>query len=386
MALIVQKFGGTSVGDVEKIQKVADNIARAKKCGDKIVVVVSAMAGVTNQLVSLCSSISDLASGSKLSEYDVALSSGEVVTTALLALALKERGCEAASILGWQLPIKTTSAASKALIKEVDISILNRYLANDVIPVIAGFQGLNDHGRMTTLGRGGSDTTAAAVAASIKADSCDIYTDVDGVYTSDPRLIPNARKIDILSYEEMLEFADMGAKVLHSRCVQIAMRHKVPIRVISSFSEGFGTTITDRSHIVESSKITGIAHNKNIALLCFKNQSIPFQAFADHDIHIEMLSAKDKIECIIPLGDLSKAQSILQSSHLGCEVRTDIAIVSVIGLGIKNDPTIFSRAMIALGAAGIEVMMMTSSEVKMSFMLHEPTTEQAVKILHGLLC
>lgn len=387
MAIIVQKFGGTSVGDIEKIQNIARKIITTKESGKQVVVVVSAMAGVTNQLASYCSRISDLSDASKLSEYDVALSSGEAVTASLLSLALQQRGYAAKSVLGWQLPIRTTASFSKALVSGIDSSLLHKYLSEGIVPIIAGFQGLDDSGRLTTLGRGGSDTTATAIAASLQAESCDIYTDVEGVFTADPRLVPNARKIDAVGYEEMLEFAGLGAKVLHSRSVEIAMRYSVPIRVISSFTERPGTIITNQDKIMESRKITGIASNKNLAALYIKPKGSPelFEAFAKYDIHLEMIyQGEGEVMCLIPLSDLARAQVVLRGHDF--RARTDIAIVSAIGFGIKNDTGIFGRIIGSLRPEAIEIMMMTSSEVKISIMIAEPETERVVKILHGLLC
>lgn len=387
MAIIVQKFGGTSVGDIEKIRNVAEIVISAKELGEQVAVVVSAMAGVTNQLVSHCSHLSDLNSQFKLSEYDVALSSGETVAASLLALALQQRGFAAKSVLSWQLPIRTKSNFSKASISNIDTALLNTYFAEDVIPIIAGFQGVDASQRLTTLGRGGSDTTAAAIAASLKAESCDIYTDVEGVYTADPRLVASAQKIEIMSYEEMLEFAGMGAKVLHSRSVEIAMRYDVPIKVISSFTKQPGTIITSRDKIMESRKITGITSNKNLAALYIEpaDSCKLLEILSVNSIHLEMIyQGKEEFMCLIPLSDLGRAQTLM--TDYSFKVSTNLAIVSIVGFGIKNDTSIFGNIVRNLKIEGIDIIMMTSSEVKMSLMVSEPHTEKVVKILHELLC
>ena len=392
MSIIVQKFGGTSVADVIRIQKIVDKIIAARDLGNKVVVVVSAMAGVTNQLANYCASVSDLSLQSNLAEYDVALSSGEIVTAALLALALQQRGISAHSVLSWQLPIKTDDSFSKALINDVDISLLHQYMNDDIVPIIAGFQGVNASNKLTTLGRGGSDTTALAIAAGLKAKRCDIYTDVEGVFTTDPRLVNRAKKIDVLSYEEMLEFTSMGAKVLHTRAVQIGMRYDVPIRVLSSFSDGPGTMITKQSDIMEQDKITGIAHNKNIACLYIKiddakNLDDLLSKLASAKVNIDTMQREGdaKILIIIPLSDAQIAKKILDEMGASYKIRTDAAFVSVIGFGLKNNPCLFSTIFSLLNANNIKILMMLSSEIKISIMVPEDQTELVLKIIHEAL-
>lgn len=392
MSIIVQKFGGTSVGDIKKIQNIVDKIIGAKALGEKIIIVVSAMAGVTNQLASYCLLLSDLNSSSNLAEYDVALSSGEIVTASLLALALQQRGIRSHSVLSWQLPIKTDNSFSKALIEDIDPTLLHHYLDLDIVPIIAGFQGVTENGQITTLGRGGSDTTAVAVAASVRAKRCDIYTDVEGVFTTDPRLVNTARKIDVLSYEEMLEFTSMGAKVLHTRAVQIGMRYEVPIQILSSFFNVPGTMITRQGNIMEQTKITGIAHNKNIASLSIKIVNLKqrdniIASLAAGNVNIENIQRLGDfdISIIIALSDLSIAKKVLDEIDTSYQVHTDIAFVSVIGYGIKNDPALLGEIISILSSQNIEILMMLSSEIKISLMVKEDETERVVKIIHKAL-
>lgn len=392
MSIIVQKFGGTSVADVIKIQNIVDKVIAARANGDKIVVVVSAMAGVTNQLANYCASISDLNLQSNLVEYDVALSSGEIVTAALLSLALQQRGIKAHSVLSWQLPIRTDNSFSKALINDIDTKLLHCYINDGIVPIIAGFQGVTENNQLTTLGRGGSDTTAVAIAASLKAERCDIYTDVEGVFTTDPRLVNEAKKIDLLSYEEMLEFTSMGAKVLHTRAVQIGMRYNVPIKVLSSFIENSGTIITKESEIMEQGKITGIAHNKNIASLHIKTADLEtfdmlISRLANGKVNIESVQRTDNgdLLIIIPLSDVQIAKKILEEIQLSYELKTDRAFISVIGLGIKNNPFLFGEIFTLLTKNNIDILMMLSSEIKISIMVREDQTELALKIIHEAL-
>lgn len=384
MSIIVQKFGGTSVADVKKIKNIADKIAKTIECGDSVVVVVSAMAGVTNQLASHCSSLSNLDTKENLAEYDVALASGEIVTSALLALALQQKHIMSRSLLSWQIPIKTDEKFSKAIISDINAQVILDCINSNIVPVIAGFQGLTEDDKITTLGRGGSDTTAVAIAASINADRCDIYTDVDGVYNADPRLIHSAKKIDMLSYEEMLEFASVGAKVLHTRSVQLGMRYNIPIRVISSFTNTSGTTVTNQSNIMEKPKVTGIAHNKNIASISIRKARTTdsiLEEFANGNVNIEIThNHDDKLSVIIPLSDLPSAKLILADKE--AEIRTDLALVSVIGFGVKNDTKILGIIASSLAKNDIDLLMMVTSEIKISIMIEEKYTEFVVKLLH----
>lgn len=395
MSIIVQKFGGTSVGDLKRIKSVALNILKSRaNTGSSIVAVVSAMSGVTNQLVNYCSELSDLSHINQLQEYDTVLSSGELVTSALLSLALQQEGAKAISLLSWQIPILTNNSSSSALISNIDTRLILKYLSEGVIPVIAGFQGVNEYNRITTLGRGGSDTTAAAIAAALSAKRCDIYTDVEGVFTTDPRLIKKARKISKISYEEMLEFAGMGAKVLHTRSVQIAMKYSVPLNVISSFKETDGTMIMEREKIMETRSITGITYNKNLAEISIQyiDYDIVHQIlsrFGESNINIEILKDidynKKTLRCIIALTDLFKAEAILKSLNLEYQHSRDISLVSVIGLGIKQDTIVMSKIFTALYKNNIPIIMMITSEIKISFLVKEDFTEHVVRVLHQAL-
>jgi aspartate kinase len=390
MGIVVQKFGGTSVADTVKIKNIATKISEAVAAGSSVVAVVSAMSGVTNQLVSYCSAIASLHDHFQLSEYDTALASGEMVTSALLALALQEIGVPAKSLLAWQIPIRTDNFYSKALIKDIETSRIMSYVADKVVPVIAGFQGIDQNDRITTLGRGGSDTTAVAVAAAIKADRCDIYTDVDGVYTSDPRLVSDAKKISIMSYEEMLEFASVGAKVLHTRAVQIAMQYGVPLQVLSSFANKPGTLITDSGEIMEDSYVTGITYNKNLAAIHLSLTKDLARTLIDalgaQKVQIEMVY-RSSIErynttYIVALFDLSVTEKVLSSCGADYAIMTDIGVVSVVGRGLKREVDIFNKVLGMLTTMDTKCEFITGSETKISVLLHESEVEALVKALH----
>lgn len=390
MSLLVFKFGGTSVGNIDRINLVASKVAKEAKKGHSIIVIVSAMAGVTNQLVEYCTRISELTSIEEREEYDAALSSGEQVTSALLSLALLKFGLKSRSFQGWQLPITTNSYPSKALIENIDTSNLVASLNQNQIPIIAGFQGVNKSGKITTLGRGGSDTTAAAIAAAIKADRCDIFTDVDGVYTTDPRMVHNARKLDNISYEEMLEFASMGAKVLHPRSVQIAMRYDIPLRVLSTFKNNSGTNVKRQEDIMEQKKITGISYNNNIAFINIKGLKDTFKfinILAHNNINLEMIIQTDKTFNLgINLIDISRTQTLLKDNaeiYESFDIMIEASIISLIGYGMHSDSKLLSNLYECIEESKINVYATSNSEIKFSFVTDNSSTEKIIKLLHS---
>jgi len=393
MALIVQKFGGTSLADIARIKAVTAIIKAEIANNNQVIVVASAMAGVTTQIIALCSELSGLNEHKAIAEYDSALCSGEIVSSSLLALSLQTEGIEARSVLAWQLPLITNSSYSKALVESVDINLLKECLEQGIVPVIAGFQGITKHMRSSTLGRNGSDTTAVIIASAMQAARCDIYTDVDGVFTADPRIIHDARKLDHISFEEMLAFASSGAKVLHPRSAEIAMRYNVEVRVLSSFNgensidQKQGTLITSQDKIMESRTITGITSNKNLLQLVMENALSDSRqicdALARHDIHIEFMNT-NPLSFIIPLSDIERVEKIIAGME-GVIINTDISFVSIVGYGIKNDPGLVSEVLAKLFEAGIKVSMLQVSEIKISLLVNDKDTEKAVQVLSELV-
>lgn len=400
MGLVVQKFGGTSVGDTDRIKNVAQKVKSEIDAGNRVVVVVSAMAGVTNQLVRYCQEISPDYSPQ---EYDVVVSTGEQVTIGLLAMALQAIGVPARSWTGWQVPVLTDSAASKARINKIDVEGLNECLAQGMVPVVAGFQGIDGDGRITTLGRGGSDTSAVALAAVLNADRCDIYTDVDGVYTTDPRFVKNARKLDRVTYEEMLEMASLGAKVLQTRSVELAMKYRVNLRVVSSFEKNpVGTTICDEGDIVEKEIISGITCSRDEAKITLVGvQDKPgvsaavFNAMAEANICIDMIVQSDSpdgthtdMTFTLPESDLSKALAVLEKNKADIGYRnvisdSDCAKISLVGVGMRTHTGIARRMFEALSAKGINVQTISTSEIKISVLIAAEYAELAVRALHN---
>ncbi len=414
MARIVMKFGGTSMAGTERIRRVA-NIVRAQAAnGDQVAVVVSAMAGETDRLVNFCREANPLYDPA---EYDVVVASGEQVTSGLLALTLQSLGCKARSWLGWQLPIQTIEAHAKARIDSIDAPGLIAALETGEIAVVPGFQGISEDGRVTTLGRGGSDTSAVAVAAAINADRCDIYTDVDGVYTTDPRIVAKARKLKAVTYEEMLELASVGAKVLQTRSVGLAMKEGVRIQVLSSFiGDGAppaddlpGTLIVAddemdelvENGLMERQLVTGIAHDKNEAKIILTR--VPdrpgavaniFEPLAAASINVDMIIqnvGRDKGETdvtfTVPQADLARAQALLEDrrGEIGFNrIITDskIAKISVVGVGMKSHAGVASTMFRALSDRGINIQAISTSEIKVSVMIDEDETELAVRVLH----
>lgn len=399
MALIVQKFGGTSVGTIERIEQVADKVVRFRAEGHDVVVVVSAMSGETNRLIALAHEIQDQPVPREL---DVLLSTGEQVTTALLAMALNKRGQPAKSYNGSQVRILTDDAHTKARIREIDDARLHADLQNGNVVVVAGFQGVDEAGNITTLGRGGSDTTAVALAAALKAEECQIYTDVDGVYTTDPRVVDGARRLDKITFEEMLEMASMGSKVLQIRAVEFAGKYNVPLRVLHSFQDGPGTLITfEEDDVMEMPTIAGIAFNRDEAKLTILGvPDMPGVAYrilgpiGEANIEVDVIVqnvAEDNttdFTFTVGRGDLDRAEKVLQKTadDLGArEVRADnrIAKISVVGVGMRSHAGVASQMFAALADVGINIQMITTSEIKISVIIEEKFLELAVRALHS---
>ncbi len=402
MARIVMKFGGTSVADLDRIRAVARRVQRAHDAGDQVAVVVSAMAGTTNQLVAWCQALSPLHDAR---EYDTVVATGEQVTTGLLAIALQELGVEARSWQGWQLPIRTDNAHGKARIAAIEGAELIRRMEAGQVAVVAGFQGIAPTGRTTTLGRGGSDTSAVALAAALRADRCDIYTDVDGVYTTDPRIVPKARKLARISYEEMLELASVGAKVLQTRSVELAMNEHVRVRVLSSFLEApddgtAGTLVVDEEEIVEKETVSGIAYSRDDAKVTLRR--VPdrpgiaagvFGALAGQAINVDMIvqntSADGTTDLTFTVGkaDLARAQAALaeMAPRIGFEnviTDPDVAKISVVGVGMRSHAGVASTMFRALADKAINIEVISTSEIKVSVLIAAEYTELAVRALH----
>ena len=407
MARIVMKFGGTSMAGIERIRGVAERVKREVEAGNQVTVVVSAMAGETDRLVGFCREASALYDPR---EYDVVVSSGEQITSGLLAIALQAIGIPARSWLGWQLPIRTSDGHASARIGEIDTTALDESLAAGEVAVIPGFQGVAAGERVTTLGRGGSDTSAVAMAAAMKADRCDIYTDVDGVYTTDPRIVPRARKLSRVTYEEMLELASVGAKVLQTRSVGLAMKENVRVRVLSSFAEHRdddghrGTLIVGEEEIdaMERQLITGIAHDKNEAKITLTavpdspgSVSSIFGPLADADINVDMIvqniahSAKSTdVTFTVPATDLPRSLDVLASErgkigYASVIHDTRIAKISVVGVGMRSHAGVAATMFRTLGERGINIQAITTSEIKVSVLIEEDYTELAVRVLHS---
>jgi aspartate kinase len=398
MALIVQKFGGTSVGSIDRIKAVAGKVMAARQAGNDIVVVVSAMSGETDRLLKLAK---DLTRNPNSREVDVLLSTGEQVTIALLSIALQERNCPALSFTGAQVQIRTDSAYNKARILEIDAEKVRKCLAEGQVVVVAGFQGIDEEGNITTLGRGGSDTTAVAMAAALDADECHIYTDVDGVYTADPRIVSHARRLDRITYEEMLELASLGSKVLQIRSVEFARKYNVVLRVLSSFEEGPGTLIAGEDETMEQALISGIAHNKDEAKLTVVDvpdkPGIAYSILgpiADANIEVDMIVQNVGVDNMtdftftVHRNDYDKALSILNKTAAGLGARnvtgdTGIVKISVVGVGMRSHAGIASRMFHALSREGINIMMISTSEIKISVVVDEKYLELGVRTLHS---
>jgi aspartate kinase len=398
MARIVQKFGGTSMADVGRIKNAARRVKREVDQGNQVAVVVSAMAGVTSQLVGWTGETSRLHDAR---EYDVVVASGEQVTAGLLALALQDIGVNARSWLGWQMPIRTDGVHGKARIQEIPIEDLVRRMGEGQVAVVAGFQGLGPDNRITTLGRGGSDTSAVALAAALNADQCDIFTDVDGVYTSDPRIVAKARKLDRITYEEMLEFASQGAKVLQTRSVEMAMNHRVRVQVLSSFADVPGTLVVDEDEIVEKRVVSGIAYNRDEAkITLLKVADRPgvaaaiFGPLADHAINVDMIVQNvsedgrfTDLTFTVAKADLDRAVKVLEAKRgeLGfAALKPDpnVVKISVIGVGMRSHAGVAKDMFRTLADKGINIQVISTSEIKVSVLIAEDYTELALRALH----
>ena len=411
MSRIVMKFGGTSVADLDRIRHVAALVAKEAEAGHEVAVVVSAMSGETNRLVGYVDALgADIADGSNTAkggaiddEYDAIVSSGEQVTSGLLAIALRRRGIDARSWLGWQIPLKTDKAHAKARIADIETDAMNPSLASGRVAVVAGFQGVNDDGRISTLGRGGSDTSAVALAVALKADRCDIYTDVDGIYTTDPRIVPEARRLKTVTFEEMLEMASLGSKVLQLRSVEFAGKYKVKLRVLSSFKDdGEGTLITyEEDENMEQPVISGIAFNRDEAKITVSgvpdHPGIAYQILgpvADANVDVDMIiqnvghDGLTDFSFTVHRRDFSGTMEILKNKiqpHVGARdvIGGDrIAKVSVVGVGMRSHAGIASKMFRVLAEEGINIQMIATSEIKVSVVVDEKYMELAVRVLH----
>tara|TARA_Y200000002_G_scaffold383287_1_gene404882 strand:+ start:5565 stop:6827 length:1263 start_codon:yes stop_codon:yes gene_type:complete len=407
---IVMKFGGTSMADFDCMSKVADHIERELSAGLKLAVVVSAMAGETDRLISLADQVG---SNTKQSEKDVIISSGEQVSSAILSMILNKRNINAKSIQGWQIPLITIGMHGSARINDVKSDYLDKLIEDGVVPIIAGFQGISQENRITTLGRGGSDTTAVAIACAINADLCDIYTDVDGVYTSDPRVIPKAQKLNIISFEEMLEMASQGAKVLQTRSVELAMSYNMPIRVRSTFSENnfenvenstnIGTIVTNEERILEDKVVSGIAYSKNEAKVTIQQlEDKPgvaaeiFGNLADSGINVDMIvqnisadGMHTDLTFTVQESDLSAARLVIDNlgdkvKYAKLEESKEIAKVSIIGVGMRSHAGVAAQMFSILAEKGINIQAITTSEIKVSVLIDLRQIEKAMRALHSV--
>ncbi len=406
MALLVMKFGGTSVATIEAIENVADKVASEVRAGHQAAVVVSAMAGVTNQLVSYCQEISPLHDAR---EYDAIVSSGEQVTSGLLAMALQKRGINARSWQGWQIPVLTDGSHAKARIEDIDTEKLRAQFDGNAVAVVAGFQGVTKAGRIATLGRGGSDTSAVALAAALKADRCDIYTDVKGVYTCDPGIVPKARKLKQVGYEEMLEMASVGAKVLQTRSVEMAMKEGVRVQVLSSFDDAVGsdlkgTLVVSEEELMEKALISGVTCSRDDAKITLRN--LPdkpgvaakiFGPLAESGVNVDMIvqniaadTKKTDLTFTVPRADLQRAISIFEKSVqteeslAECEMEhsSDVAKISIIGIGMRSHAGVAQKMFSTLAEKGINIQVISTSEIKVSVLIGEEYAELALRALH----
>ncbi|HEV2561142.1 MAG TPA: aspartate kinase [Rhizomicrobium sp.] len=400
MTKIVMKFGGTSVADLDRIRHVAGLVKREVDRGHQVAVVVSAMAGETNKLVGWARELSPLHDAR---EYDVIVAAGEQITAGLLSVALDNIGVNARSWLGWQIPINTSAMHGSARIEGIDPTRLNERLSQGQVAVIAGFQGVAPDNRVSTLGRGGSDTSAVAVAAALKADRCDIYTDVDGVYTTDPRIVPKARRLEKIAFEEMLEMASLGAKVLQTRSVEIAMLHRVPVRVVSTFTPDTGGTIVcDEEDIMEKKPVTGIAYSRDEAKITLHRindqpgiAAAIFGPLADAGVNVDMIvqnvsadGRKTDLTFTVSRSDLARALDAIEKAapQIGYKDLTsdgNVAKVSIIGIGMRAHPGVAQTMFRTLSEKGINIQVISTSEIKVSVLIAEEYVELAVRALHS---
>lgn len=403
MARLVLKFGGTSVSGIKEIENAAAKIAQEVKRGHEVAVVVSAMAGETNKLIEYCRALSPLHDAR---EYDAVVASGENVTAGLVAMALQKRGIPSRSWQGWQVPVICNDAHGKARIEEIRADEIEKRMKEREVAVIAGFQGVTPRNRVTTLGRGGSDTTAVALAAALRADRCDIYTDVEGVFTTDPRIVPQARKLDRISYEEMLEMASMGAKVLQTRSVEMAMKARVPVQVLSSFADGTGsdfpgTLVTGEEDIMEKEVVNGITYSRDEAKVTLvKIPDIPgmaakvFGPLAAANINVDMIvqnisqdGKSTDMTFTLAASDLPRAMEVLKTSPdlKGVEIRSqeNVAKISAIGIGMRSHAGVAQTTFKALAEKGINIQIISASEIKISVIVAAEYTELAVRALHA---
>ncbi len=403
MALIVQKFGGTSVADTDRICNVAKHVAKEVKLGNQVIVVVSAMSGITNELLGHVNAVSDLKDLEEYADHDVVVSAGEQVTSGLLALRLRSIGIPARAWTGWQIPIITSGVHGKARIEHIETKNVMASIENGRVAVITGFQGVTEDNRISTLGRGGSDTSAVAIAAAFKADRCDIYTDVDGVYTCDPRIVTNAKKLDKISYEEMLEMASLGAKVLQTRSVEMAMNHGVKLQVLSSFEDRPGTLLVNEDEIMEKERVTGLAYSRDEARITLANvedrpgvSAAIFGPLAAADVNVDMIvqnvtidgkatdvtftcSSTDHDNAVRVIEKAAKGGSIAYE-----ELHSDnsVAKVSVIGVGMRSHAGIAQEMFETLAEKNINIIVISTSEIKISVLIKEEYLELALRALH----
>ena len=399
MARIVQKFGGTSVADMDRIRAVAKKVKREVDAGNEVTVLLSAMAGVTNQLVAYVDEVSTLYDAR---EYDTVVSTGEQVTVGLMALLLQGMAIPARSWLGWQVPIRTDSVHGKARIEAIEVAELDKRMRAGEVPVVAGFQGVSAENRVTTLGRGGTDTSAVALAAALGADRCDIYTDVDGVYTTDPRIVSLAKKLDRVTYEEMLEMASLGAKVLQTRAVEMAMKHSQRVQVLSSFEDVPGTLVVDEDEIVEQELVSGIAYSRDeakITLVSVRDQpgvaAAIFGPLSEASINVDMIvqsvsgdGESTDMTFTVAENDLERAVETLKAlkDQLGCDdimFDSNVVKVSVIGVGMHSHAGVAQTMFGALAEKGINIQVISTSEIKVSVLIDEEYMELALRSLHA---